>query len=80
MTRLGSRQLELLRSVGTTSAVISGAALADTRARCRKLVALGLMHEPAPGLATITPDGLRALADAVDAGRISLFERKKDQN
>ena len=66
--RLGIRQLELLRSVGTTRALV----VAD-RASSR-LCEIGLMKEMGDGsFVAVTPAGLRALADAVDAGRIDLF-------
>ena len=76
MMRLGRKQLELLRSVGTTAALVI-----PTR-RSRRLCDLGLMQSDNPegAFAYITPAGLRALADAVDAGRIDLFTppRRKD--
>lgn len=72
--KLGTRQLETLRAVGTTAAIVVPDSIT------RRLCALGLMASEASGsFAHITPAGLRALADAVDAGRISLFvmpERK----
>lgn len=80
MTRLGIRELELLRSCGTHSAMMMGCALAETRVRIARLVRLGLMELRDDGcLAVVTPAGLRALAAAVEGGRISLFELKKDQ-
>ena len=70
--RLGIRQLELLRGVGTNSA------LATADKATRRLCELGLMREGVPGgLVHLTPKGLRVLADAVDAGRISLFDPPK---
>lgn len=68
--RLGYRQLERLRGVGTTRAQMVPDAMS------RRLCALGLMraHGEDGGFAAITPVGLRFLADAVEAGRISLFE------
>lgn len=72
--KLGMRQLEMLRSVGTRSAVV----VADPLTR--RLCELGLMAEARPdSFAHITPDGLRALADAADAGRIELFKLKDDE-
>ena len=69
--KLGIRQLELLRAVGTHCAVVVIDPLA------RRLCDLGLMKEARPNsFAHITPDGLRALADAADAGRIELFKLK----
>ncbi|MBS8228165.1 hypothetical protein [Vannielia litorea] len=67
--RLGMRQLEMLKYIGTTGALI----VPD--ARSQRLCALGLLHSHGENgsFAAITPDGLRALADAVEAGRIALF-------
>lgn len=72
-SRLGPRQLELLRNVGTTSALVIASK------RSRHLCELGLMKSnfESGNFAHITPDGLRALADAVDAGRIQLFTDPK---
>lgn len=73
MTRLGTRQLELLRAAATMRAVI----VPDKRTR--RLCELGLMtavYEDG-SFSHATPDGLRALADAADAGRIKLFEMPK---
>lgn len=69
--KLGTRQLKLLRTVGTTSALV----VPDNISR--RLCDLGLMKamgKDGNSLACITPNGLRALADAVDAGRIDLFK------
>ncbi len=67
--RLGRRQLNMLRAVGTTAALVVPCALS------RRLCDLGLMtSEPDGYLARITPAGLRALADAAEAGRVKLFE------
>jgi hypothetical protein len=69
--RLGKRQLELLRGVGPGAAVV----VPDNMTR--RLCSLGLMkaHGGEDGsFAAVTPNGLRALADAADAGRISLFK------
>lgn len=67
--RLGIRQLRLLRTVGTTSALVVPDAIS------RRLCELGFMRASNPdgSFACITPAGLRALADAADAGRINLF-------
>ena len=66
--RLGHRQLAMLRAVGTTAALVVPCATS------RRLVALGLMaSEPDGHMAHITPNGLRALADAAEAGRVELF-------
>jgi hypothetical protein len=67
--RLGLNQLRLLRAVGTTDAVVVPDALT------RRLCELGLMASARANgsFAHITPAGLRALADAAEAGRIDLF-------
>lgn len=74
--RLGPRQLAMLRAVGTTAAVVVPDRLS------RRLVELGLMTaEPDGSFARNTPAGLRALADAAEAGRVTLFvmpEREKE--
>jgi hypothetical protein len=67
--RLGRRQLAMLRGVGTTAALVVPSPTS------RRLCELGLMTaEPDGYMARITPKGLRALADAVDAGQVTLFE------
>ncbi len=69
MTRLGIRQLEQLHRIGANFAVVVPTPMT------RRLVALGLLQaEPDGSLARITAAGLRALADAADAGRIVLFD------
>jgi len=69
MARLGRKQLELLKSVGCSFSVIVADKL--TRSLCER----GLMKEGVPGgFVRITPNGLRALADAADQGRITLFK------
>lgn len=67
--RLGKRQLALLR--GTAS----GGALVVPMPVSRRLCDLGLMraHGGDGSFAAITPAGLRALADAVEDGRVALF-------
>jgi len=67
--RLGKRQIQMLQSVGTTSAMIVPCATS------KRLCEMGLMmaHGPDGSFAAITPDGLRVLADAVDAGKACLF-------
>ncbi|MEJ8308544.1 hypothetical protein [Agrobacterium larrymoorei] len=67
--KLGKRQLETLLSVGCTSAMIVPTPIT------KRLCEIGLMksHGPDGSFASITTDGLRALADAVDAGSIQLF-------
>lgn len=68
MTRLGKNQLRLLRGVGINAAVV----VPDPTTR--RLCELGLMKsKPDGSFAHITPDGLRALADAADAGQVELF-------
>lgn len=68
--RLGIRQLRLLRTVGTHSALV----VPDGRSR--RLCELGLLesHGGDGSFAAITPAGLRALADAAEAGKIDLFK------
>jgi hypothetical protein len=66
---LGTRQLKLLRSVGTTKAIVVGDKLS------RRLCDLGLMKAMGDdSFICVTPAGLRALADAADQGRIDLFK------
>lgn len=65
--RLGIRQLKRLRALGTQYALV----VPDKTSL--RLVELGLCKaEPDGSFASITTAGLRALADAVDAGRIEL--------
>lgn len=68
--RLGRRQLELLRKIGCLSALVVPSATS------RRLCELGLMksHGDDGSFAAITPAGLRAVADAADAGKIELFK------
>jgi hypothetical protein len=72
---LGKRQLALLRDVGTIGALIV------PEKTSRRLCDLGLMaaHGADGSFAAITTAGLRALADAVDAGRIALFTMPEDR-
>jgi hypothetical protein len=72
---LGKRQLELLRDIGPMCALV----LPDKTSR--RLCALGLMfaHGVDGSFAAITPAGLRALADAADAGKIALFTLPEDR-
>jgi hypothetical protein len=66
--RLGHRQLKLLATVGTTHALVCPSKIS------RRLCDLGLMAADTNGaFAHITPAGLRALADAAEAGRVELF-------
>jgi hypothetical protein len=66
--KLGKNQLEMLRSVGTTAALVVPNPIS------RRLCELGLMKEAGKdSFAHITPAGLRSLADAAEAGHIQLF-------
>jgi len=67
--RLGPRQLHMLKAVGFTAALVAPNPIS------RRLCELGLMNAGrADGsFAHITPAGLRAVADAAEAGRVSLF-------
>lgn len=67
--RLGHRQLRLLRLVGTARALVVPTTIS------RRLCDLGLLasNHPEGAFAHITPAGLRALADAAEAGRIDLY-------
>jgi hypothetical protein len=66
--RLGPKQLKLLQFIGTRGALVVGDKMS------RRLCDLGLLiSEPDGSFARITPDGLRSLADALEAGRISLW-------
>ncbi|ARO22889.1 hypothetical protein TAL182_CH01076 [Rhizobium sp. TAL182] len=71
--RLGIRQLELLRTIGTTSALVVSNPVS------RRLCELGLMQssDRDGSFAYVTPAGLRALADAAEAGRVTLFVMPK---
>lgn len=67
--RLGNKQLEMLKMLGTSFVLIVPSK------RSRRLVQLGLCRSnPDGSFCRITPAGLRALADAADAGRITLFD------
>jgi|GEM_PF-3462180 len=68
--KIGTRQLQMLKTVGTTSALIVPCHIS------RRLCAVGLMksNEPDGSFAHVTPAGLRALADAAEAGRVELFK------
>lgn len=67
--KLGKNQLQILRHVGTTAAVVLPSR--ETRRLCE----LGLMkaHGSDGSFAAITPDGLRALAAAAEGGHVDLF-------
>lgn len=62
--RLGARQLEVLEAVASPRFLL----LTPCR-RARDLVQRGLLAEDR-GAVWITPAGLRALADAMEAGRV----------
>lgn len=65
--RLGKNQLKLLRALAGCMTVI----VADKTTR--SLCARGLMVEQSPGaFVHVTPDGLRALADAAERGDVRL--------
>lgn len=68
--KLGTRQLQMLKAVGTQSALVVPCAIS------RRLCELGLMKsdEPDGSFAHVTPAGLRVLADAADKGRVGLFK------
>lgn len=70
MIRLGKPQLERLRGIGTSAALVVPDAMS------RRLCELGLLkaHGKDGSFSAITPSGLRALADAAEAGRIELFK------
>jgi hypothetical protein len=69
MARLGPKQIELLLAVGVRSAVVVGDRMTA------RLCELGMMQsEPNGSFARITPAGLRALADAMEDGRIPPWE------
>lgn len=67
--RLGNRQLKTLRSLSVVGAIIVG------DREIRRLRDMGLLNAAGDdSFFHITPNGLRALADAADAGRIELFK------
>ena len=68
--RLGMRQLELLRACGSTCRIVCGCKVV------RRLIELGLMESdnPSGDWACVTAKGLRAVADAMDAGKFSKSE------
>lgn len=67
--RLGIRQLEMLRTLSTRLVLVVG------NSRTRRLCELGLCESlPNGSMVRITANGLRALADAADAGRLPIFE------
>lgn len=68
--KLGTRQLELLRALAITRALVIHNKIS------RRLCEIGLMKamgEDGNSFICVTPAGLRAIADAADAGRIELF-------
>ena len=67
MTPLGNKQLRSLKAIGSP-----GTALVVADRHSRSLVKRGLAAKATPGgMVHITASGLRALADAVEAGRIN---------
>ena len=63
--RLGPKQLALLRALGTQYAMMVTDKLASG------LVSKGMMAEAEPGFSCyVTSKGLRAVADALDAGKL----------
>jgi hypothetical protein len=76
--RLGDKQIELLAALGCpTWSMICGDKM------LRRLAALGLLRPLGDdSFFCITPAGLRALADALDAGRIkqSLPKKRSDED
>lgn len=66
--RIGKNQIDLLRCIARP-----GTALVVGDKISRSLVARGMAHEFGPDRwITITPSGLRALADAAETGRLEL--------
>lgn len=73
--RLGKHQLALLRSLAGSLTVI----VADKTTR--SLCARGLMVEQQEGaFVHVTPDGLRALADAAEQGFVRLGSQRPQPN
>ena len=74
MSRLGRHQLRLLLTLGSPSM-----RLVVANKVSRSLEARGLVRAQSPdgnGLVQITPAGLRALADAFEAGHLEQFFEK----
>lgn len=72
--RLGAKQLDRLNSLGAARAFVVPDRIS------RRLVELGLCDaEPDGSFSRISSDGLRALADAADAGKVSLFKMPQKQ-
>lgn len=71
--RLGKNQIDLLRGIGTHGALVVPNRMS------RRLCDLGLLRSDSSdgSFAYITSAGLRALADAVDDGKIELFKMPK---
>lgn len=65
--RLGIRQLEMLRACGPNFKIVVGCKMV------RRLIDLGLMESDNPegNWSSVTANGLRAVADAMDAGKFS---------
>lgn len=62
--RIGARQMEILAGFGAMRVMIT------SDAASRRLAGQGLLRVDAAGGSCITPAGLRALADAMEAGAL----------
>jgi hypothetical protein len=72
--RLGNKQANMLAALAGRWALL----VADRTAR--GLIKRGLLAEARPGgPCHITPAGLRALADAAEAGQVELFKMKEGE-
>ncbi|MEL7090226.1 MAG: hypothetical protein AAFN94_00690 [Pseudomonadota bacterium] len=72
--RLGIRRLELLRTLSSRLVLLIG------DQRTARLAELGLVESAADGhFVRITAAGLRAVADAADAGRLPVFDESIDE-
>lgn len=70
---LGKHQRDLLAALaGVTMALVVGDKLSDSLVRRGLLAA-----EPDGSCAHITPAGLRAIADEIEAGRVEMFRPDK---
>jgi hypothetical protein len=68
--KLGPRQIEILQNFGPMQIHVV------TSAEHRTLIAKGLVDDVDGGWPCITPAGLRALADAIETGRIPGFRER----
>lgn len=66
MARLGFRQMEQLIKLGSP-----GTFRLESNAVCDSLIRRGLLKRHGLGSVSITSDGLRALADAMDNGQVT---------